>query len=232
LARAGSELPAQLTSLKERSRPSDRPTLGTVGLADWEVLRGRRGAGGIEGQYPRATPALFWGEPVAGRRPQGHDVPMRARIRLVRAGTRLARTPTRQPVYEEEEIVRTPESKSVDDSVLRTLAEGSATFAAFATDRRKIKEPAWSAEGALWLTSSRTTLTFRTNKGARSAALQLAREGYTTLVGPRWLMAEAPWLVVSAVMAVAGLGTEVLGAQWAKMPSRGSRSGRRPAGNA
>ena len=122
---------------------------------------------------------------------------------------------------------------TTDDVLVQMFVEGSAAFAAFATDRRGIQESQWSAERALWLASSKTTLRFRTNKGARSAALQLAQEGYTTMVGHRSLTVEAPWLVISAVMAVAGPGTEVLGGKWETGPSReGSRSGRRTPGTA
>ena len=107
--------------------------------------------------------------------------------------------------------------EEVDDALERTLAEGSAAFAVFTTGQDRTHQRTRGTGAAAWLTPTRTRLVFRTARGARFAGLQLARAGYPAVVGPGWLTAEAPWIVLSTVMAAAGIGTEILGATWARV---------------
>jgi hypothetical protein len=119
----------------------------------------------------------------------------------------------------------------IDDAVQRTFVAVPAALAALVTGEDGMEVARRSAAAAPWLALVRTTLWFRTNRWARFAGLQAAQSGYPAILRGCSITLEAPWLVVSAIMATVGPGTELVAATWER-PRPARRSNRRRRGNA
>lgn len=78
---------------------------------------------------------------------------------------------------------------------------------------------------APWLAMARTTLAFRTIRWARLAGLQAARSGYPAVLTESAVTLEAPLLVVFAIMATVGLGSDVVGVPGTDLDPSGGHIG-------
>ena len=100
-----------------------------------------------------------------------------------------------------------------DDDFKEVLAAGTEAFRVLTHGGASAGSAAGPAVNT-WLASPRTILLFRRTRWASFAGLQLARRGYVVATYQRYLIIEAPWLVVCGLVARIGLGTEVLNIRW------------------
>jgi hypothetical protein len=114
-----------------------------------------------------------------------------------------------------------------DGELKRTMDEAAVVYSAgwrALTSRRP--GPPLRA-GRPWLARSRVVLTLRSAKWATFAGLQVAMHGYPAIVGQRSVVVNAPWFLVSALVARIGLGEAVVGIDWEEA-NRTRRSRRTP----
>jgi hypothetical protein len=69
-----------------------------------------------------------------------------------------------------------------------------------------------------WLTTPHTLLLFRTSDSAERASELTAEHRYQAIVFQRYLLLEAPWLFVAALVASLDIGAEVLAIHWEGPP--------------
>lgn len=101
-----------------------------------------------------------------------------------------------------------------DRELLEMLLRGPDAFGALALVASESPSAAAPAGVATWLVAPRTVVLFRSARWATFAGLQIARRGYVAATYQKYLIVQAPWLLICALMARIGLGREVLNIRW------------------
>jgi hypothetical protein len=102
-----------------------------------------------------------------------------------------------------------------DPELREVLLSGKRAFNLLAGEEPWLRSTAGPASALnSLLAKPRTVVLFRTIRWADFAALQIARRGFVVATFQRYLIVEAPWLLISALVARVGLGTEVVNIRW------------------
>jgi hypothetical protein len=134
---------------------------------------------------------------------------------LLAAGTAIADVESMQHLEEDKEPENMAATRVDEDQHLReVLTAGPDVFGALALGRNAPASATAAAGVGTWLAAPRTILLFRTTRWATFAGLQIARRGYVAAIYQKYLIVEAPWLLVCALVARIGLGREVLNIRW------------------
>jgi hypothetical protein len=101
-----------------------------------------------------------------------------------------------------------------DDDLKEIFSSGNEAFSALVSGETTARTTQIKPGMKSLLATPRTILRFRTLRWASFAGLQIARRGYVVAIHQRYVIVEAPWLLVCALVARIGLGTEVLNIRW------------------
>jgi hypothetical protein len=111
-------------------------------------------------------------------------------------------------------------SKNLDDLLAETLAvlaEASEILATGPKAGPRGVSGGQRSAARRWLYAPPTLLLFRKDKWAEQVCEQATNRGFSAVLFQRYLLIEAPWLLVAALMASIGLDAELVAVHWERI---------------